>query len=258
MLQIQRARYRSLVRDLNFLLVFATVLSSATPLHAQAHATFLGTVMADSAGDPLSNAEIVIPSLGIGGRTDSAGRFRIENVKPGEYAVVIRRLGFTPLRTRLTFEANETSAQQFELRAVLPMLAKVNVIAPDTARSLYLDNMTSFEERRTHGFGTFIGSEELQAARERHLSTVLHTIPAIRFYRAGGALVVGSAQSDRRCPSQVYYDGVKVNAPFDIESIQPGSLRGIEYYPASAGAPGAFEASPGYCGVLVIWTLVRK
>ncbi len=255
---MQRARCRSLGRNLKFLSVFAALQLTATALHAQAHATFIGVIRADSTDAPVSGAEVTIPSLGIASRTDSAGHFRLDNITPGQYDIVVRRMGFRPLRTRVAFEADETTAHQFALYAAPPVLAKVKVIAPDTARSLYVDNITAFEERRARGFGQFIGADELQAASERHLSGVLHLIPTIRFYRVAGATVVGSEESARRCQSQVYYDGLKVNAPFDIESIQPSSLRGIEYYPGSTGSPGPFPASPGYCGVLVIWTLVRK
>ena len=70
--------------------------------------------------------------------------------------------------------------------------------------------------------------------------------------------IAGSEESGRKCFAQVYYDGVKVMWAFDVNSLTPATLRGIEYYPSKTSAPGQFTASPGYCGVLVLWTLVRR
>lgn len=255
---MKRALFRPLARYSKSIVFCASVLLPATISHAQGHATFLGVILSDSASVPLANAEVAIPSLRLSSHTDTTGKFRIENITPGEYDIVVRKMGYAPLRTRVEFESDETSAQQFQLTSSPPLLAKVKVVAPDTARSLYVDNIAAFELRRRHGFGNFIGADDLQAARDQRLSTVLRSIPTLKFYRYGGSLIVGSSQTDRRCPSQVYYDGVKVNAPFDIESVNPSSLRGIEFYPANSSAPGPFPATPGYCGVLVVWTMVRR
>jgi hypothetical protein len=158
----------------------------------------------------------------------------------------------------MTFQPDETTAQQFELSPSVYQLEKVRVRAADTARSLYVDNVTSFERRRRSGFGSFIGADELQAARERQMTTVLQTIPDLRLYHLrSGPIIAGSEESGRKCYAQVYYDGVKVDWAFDVNSLAPGTLRGIEYYSNRANTPSDFFASPGYCGVLVFWTYVR-
>jgi hypothetical protein len=245
-------------RTTKIALALAALLANAGPLRAQSKATLSGSVRSDSAGQPLSNAEVSIPSLRMRTRTDSAGHFRMDDIKPGAYDVVIRRLGFAPLRLSMTFEPDETTAQQFELSPSVYELEKVRVRSPDTARSLYVDNITAFERRRRSGFGSFIGAQELQAASDRHMTTVLQTIPNLRLYHLpSGPIVAGSEESGSKCYAQVYYDGVKVNWAFDVNSLMPATLRGVEYYSNRASAPADFSASPGYCGVLVFWTFVR-
>jgi hypothetical protein len=240
------------------LFALAAAMSVASTLHAQAEAVLLGSVRSDSADIALRHAEVAIPSLRIGSYTDTAGHFRMDHIKPGEYDVVVRQFGFVPRVMRMKFEADETTAQQFQLTPSPIVLAEVKVVAPDTARSLYYDNITGFESRRSNGFGSFITAEELQAARNRDMTTVLHTLPQVRFYRLStGAVVAGSAESGRRCYAQVYLDGVKVMWAFDVNSISPGTLRGIEFYP-SPYAPSDYSASPGYCGVLIFWTKLRN
>jgi hypothetical protein len=49
----------------------------------------------------------------------------------------------------------------------------------------------SFEHRRHNGFGSFISEDELRVASDRRLSSVLETIPNLRFYHlASGATVL--------------------------------------------------------------------
>jgi Predicted outer membrane protein len=251
-------KLRMSARTTKIALALAALLANAGPLCAQSKATLSGSVRSDSAGQPLSNAEVSIPSLRMKARTDSSGRFRIDDIKPGDYDVLIRRLGFAPLRLAMTFLPDETTAQQFELSPSGYQLEKIRVRAADTARSLYVDNIGGFERRRRSGFGSFIGAEELQAARERQMTTVLETITNLRLYRQRtGPVIAGSEESGRKCYAQVFYDGVKVDGPFDVNSLTPATLRGIEYYPSKTSAPAEFTPSPGFCGVLVFWTYVR-
>jgi Carboxypeptidase regulatory-like domain len=254
-----RALLRTLAAHKKTVIAAALILAIASPLHAQSRATLSGSVHSDSADLPISNAEVYLPALRRGAYTDSAGHFRIENIKPGDYDVVVRRLGFSPLHMQMTLEPDETTAQQFQMTPRPFQLARVKVTAPDTARSLYVDNIMSFEHRRHNGFGSFISEDELRVASDRRLSSVLETIPNLRFYHlAGGAMVAGSEESGRRCYTQIFYDGVKVNFAFDLNSLAPETLRGIEYYSSKTSPPAQFTPSPGYCGALVLWTMVRR
>ncbi len=239
------------------LFALAAILVAAAPSYVPAQAVLLGSVRSDSADIPINHAEVAIPSLRMGSYTDTAGHFRMDNIRPGDYDVVVRQFGFVHLVLHMTFEADETTAHQFQLTPAPHILAKVKVIAPDTARSLYVAQIAEFEQRRSQGFGSFITPAELKAAANRDMTTVLHTIPQVRFYKLPtGAMVAGSTDSGRRCFSLVYLDGVKVMWAFDLNSISPASLRGIEFYPTSS-APGRYSGSPGYCGVLMLWTKVR-
>lgn len=251
-------RVRTVSRHHHALFALGAALLTGLPIALAAQATLLGSVRDDSTNFPLVHAEVVIPALHMGGYTDSVGTFRVDRIPAGEYDVIVRQLGYLPRVTRMTFEQNETTAEQFELVRNPTILAKVKVLAPDTARSLEVDNTTAFNSRKSKGFGYFITPEELYAARERDMTTVLHTIPQVRIQRLStGAMVVASAESGRRCFSQVYLDGVKVMYAFDVNSITPGSLRGVEFY-ATINAPSEYPAGPNYCGVLILWTRLKN
>ncbi|HEX9221510.1 MAG TPA: carboxypeptidase-like regulatory domain-containing protein, partial [Gemmatimonadaceae bacterium] len=75
-------------------ITLAVCLASA----ARAQSVFLGNVVAD--GDPsppLSGAEITIPALNLGARTDSLGRFFFKDIPKGVFRVIIRRVGYNPI-----------------------------------------------------------------------------------------------------------------------------------------------------------------
>jgi hypothetical protein len=63
------------------------------------------------------------------------------------------------------------------------------------------------------------------------------------------------------CYADVYLDGVLVynsstrKVPlFDVNSIPPSNIIGIEFYAGGASVPAKYNATSGGCGVLLIWT----
>src|SRR5947208_1450358 len=98
------------IRDSKALFALAGLLISL-PLTGGAQATLLSSVRSDSTNLPLTHAEVAIPYLHLGSYTDSAGRFRMERITPGEYDVVVRQLGFLPQVVRMIFQNEETTAQ---------------------------------------------------------------------------------------------------------------------------------------------------
>jgi hypothetical protein len=63
-----------------------------------------------------------------------------------------------------------------------------------------------------------------------------------------------------RCYARVYVDGRSVcsgrlDEPlFDMRSIQPAEIEGIEYYAGPAQTPMEYSTMESSCGVVVIWT----
>ncbi|MVT09582.1 TonB-dependent receptor [Chitinophaga tropicalis] len=66
--------------------------------------TIRGRVMAD--GQPISLASIFLAENGKGIATDSAGYFKLENVKPGSYTLKSSATGFRPYTRRVTITGN--------------------------------------------------------------------------------------------------------------------------------------------------------
>src|SRR5688572_31536187 len=59
-----------------------------------------GTVR-DSLGFPVTGASVLITPGGMIYRTDSAGRFDARHIAPGALTIGVRKLGFSPLQSRV-------------------------------------------------------------------------------------------------------------------------------------------------------------
>jgi TonB-linked SusC/RagA family outer membrane protein len=95
---MQRLRYW-------YVLVLAFALLPVT-LGAQERATVSGTITAESSGQPLSGAQVMIPSTASRAVTDETGRFALLNVPQGTHTLRVTRLGFRPVTREISVGAN--------------------------------------------------------------------------------------------------------------------------------------------------------
>jgi hypothetical protein len=238
---------------------------------------FFGTVVAD--GDPsppLPGAELTIPVLNIAARTDSTGRFQFQGIPQGVYRVNVRRVGYNAISINARFSGKDTLAADIALTVVAAVLDTVTVKAGENQHLKFLE----FEARRAHGQGSYLSRADVDKEPDRQLGEIVAKIPGIRLNRYGGESAVASARftgglarggdaMDRRkgaprsCYAQVYVDDVRVfgadpgEALFNINTISPASIQGIEYYPSRAETPIQYASYRAECGTLLIWTRIE-
>ena len=254
-------------------ITLAVCLTSA----ARAQSVFLGTVVAD--GDPsppLSGAEVTIPALNLGVRTDSLGRFFFDGIPQGLFRVVIRRVGYNAIAINARFSGTDTLATDFALLPSGVALDTVNVVGMAKQHGKFLE----FEERRTHGGGAFLTRSDLEKEKDRQLGEIVARLPGVRVSRYGAESAVASSRwvagpgrggdaMDRRkgaqrgCYSQVYVDNVRVfssgvgEALFNINSIPPSTIQGIEFYASREQTPIQYASNRAECGTMLIWTRIE-
>jgi hypothetical protein len=131
--------------------------------------------------------------------------------------------------------------------------------------------LATFEQHRAEGFGHFLTREQL-AKMESHLtSDALRSIPGLKLINPGkGRLwVVGTSRGTASflrngpsgmCLAAVMLDGVMVYSGsdgeelFDINSVKPEEIAGVEYYAGGASMPLRYNSTRATCGLVVIWT----
>jgi hypothetical protein len=266
------------------LAIMSALLATAAPdrrLCAQGTGSAVsGVVTVLEGAQPLAGASIVLDESQHTAASDSAGRYRITGVPPGDYVLTVRRIGFEAVSARITVVAGSelTADVQLKPSVSVQQLGEVRV----TADSQRWGKLAAMEHRRDiHAGGTFITAAELDSAAGRSLPTVLaRKLPGAQitlYARTGGALLSSGRgrtsqrelpladpadpRSPRGCYAQVYLDGMRIYsikhngmAVPDLRDFRVESLSGVEYYAGEAQTPSEFAGEGAACGTIVLWT----
>ena len=259
-----------------------TVIDGQPPLHVRipvrtlaASGTILvGKVLADSTKAPIAGAEISVPELGRIAVSLQDGSFKLDGIVAGRHRLVVRRVGYGPLDTLLSFAARRTIDRTIYLSPVVT-LDPVNV----NEKAI---GIPSFDEHRHVGLGHFLTRADLAKAEDLKLQDILAQLPSAHILRGHGThswlvgrsnksiaghlqalspedVVIGARVG--ACYSQVYLDyqliyrGTVMGEPlFDLTSIPVSAIEAVEYYAGPSETPPEYSGLDSPCGVLVIWT----
>jgi len=248
-------------------------------------AVFMGRVLTDSTHLPLANAEVSIPQLGLHGVTNDNGQFRLEDIIAGKHQILVRRLGYGVLDTRLDFVENQTVESTVYLSRITIL---DSVLVGGRQRDPWL---AEFDENRAHGSGHYITRAELDRQNGRTLAAIMAQMPGLDvMYGSGGqGWAKGRRAPNSRCDTRdvqclrreglfyvpqryevaegmkracyarVYIDRMLMNpgqpaGPFDLNIIQAMEIEAVEWYATSAETPAKYNSRTSSCGVMVIHT----
>jgi len=237
-------------------------------------ASLRGRVLTDSTEHPVAGAIVSIDGLKIQATSDSLGNFMLPGIKPGAHIVTAKRIGFGALATRVRFAANDALEADFLLTPNVQSLPDVKVETKPPVRA----KLQEFEERRLAGAGgRFLTQADFDKRAWSSTADVLRSsVPGLEIKRDGNrpsqAYVVGGrmqvpggslasrAEVPQPCFAAVVLDGAFVyqgttgEPLFDINSINPTVIGGMEYYASAASIPARYNGTRGTCGLMVIWT----
>ena len=232
--------------------------------------------VSDSAKRPIGNAEVSSRGGGRSVRTDEQGNFRIDGITDDEILLNVRHLGYSVLDTTVVRSADTIRHGRF-------VLAKITELATMTA--VGMRRLSSFEDNRALGLGSFLSVDQLRPQEGRSLNAALSSLRGMRMVNGGGSH--GWPSSARkpdcirgapcpsnaygpsgfeirqgvktRCYAKVYLDDVLMNSgqptpPFDLISISVDRLEGVEWYAGASEVPARYSGLDTDCGVLVLWT----
>jgi hypothetical protein len=216
--------------------------------------------------------EVLIVDLKLQAVTDSLGRFFIAGIASGAHLVSVRKVGFGPLSERLSFGERETVEADLLMAPTsaqsLPDANVVTTVSPS-------GKLAEFEERRiANKGGRFLTQVDMEKRKGGTMSDALRQLPGIAFQRAGNSqgnyVVTGRAAlpgkalmttTRQACFAAVMVDGVFVYGAgsagepnFDIDTMNPANIAGVEYYVGAGSMPLKYNAARTTCGLLVLWT----
>src|SRR6185436_6508698 len=142
-------------------LAVAGVTLLGKPAAGQFTAKSPGTVdgiVSDTNLAPLQGAFVSVLGTKLRIGTGPNGRFRITNVPPGQYLVIVKRVGFRPTSGVVEVRATDTLRLSYTLEPISSTLDPV--LISEKPFSLRLGE---FAARRRAGFGEFMTQEEIEA-----------------------------------------------------------------------------------------------
>lgn len=231
----------------------AALAGGADPVRAQdtgGRAVVTGEVVTTDGGG-LDGVTVRLVGTGWGDRSDDRGRFRIDGIPAGRYALRLDRIGYraredtvdltdgTVLQVRVEMSTEPVELPGFEI----------------TSRSLLLE-VQGFYERRAQGFrGVFMDRPEIERRDPLYVGDLFRSIPGVELVQ-GSRLIMSQSvnlrDGGRGCEPALWLDGIRTSLR-NYDMIRPDHMEGLEVY-TGGGAPGKFN---DLCGTVVIWTRMR-
>lgn len=244
---------------------FACLALCAVPATAQGTAPAprnLGTidgVVSDTNLTPLHAAFVSIVGTSLRVGTGPNGRFRITNVKPGQYLLIVKRVGYRPTSGVVEVPASDTLRLSYMLEPV-----PVNLPTVTVSEKPFSLRMSEFLARKKAGFGEFMTQEQIEAKNTVYATELFRSFKSIDVSpNHQTALTEWYALSRREganpqlgaCPMAVFLDNVPLQTPFNLDLLpSPKDIGGIEVYAGPSTTPPQYKGFDRSCGVILIWT----
>ena len=242
----------------------------ADTLDAQARSCRVQVEAVAAGAGAVAGAEVVVAGSSV--LTDSAGRATVVVVGAGQYPMLVRRVGFRPLRSMIASECEFLPTVVRADLVVLTTSLEAVTVRADAVRK-YSGPMAGFWERRARGDGVFFTAAQIDQRNVQRLTDLLRTVAGWGGARQAevlsDALVRGTAvrmgaitreaarTSASKCFPTVVIDGMAATmGELNVDGIDPRSLSGVEVYADGSRTPSEFwgVAGQGRCGVVAIWS----
>ncbi|HEY2379351.1 MAG TPA: carboxypeptidase-like regulatory domain-containing protein [Gemmatimonadaceae bacterium] len=216
-------------------------------------------LVSDTSMAPLHAAFVSIVGTPIRVGTGPNGRFRITKLRPGQYLVIVKRVGYRPTSGIVDVAAFDTARLSYTLEPIVTTLATVTV-----SEKPFSIRMGEFLARRKLGMGEFMTQEEIEAKNTVYATELLRSFKTINVSPNRSSVLTewyalsyreGANPSLGACPMTVYLDNVALPTPFNLDLLpSPKDLGAIEVYSGPATTPPQFAGFDRGCGVILVWT----
>lgn len=210
-------------------------------------------VVRDTLGLAIAGAEVTVEGGRGGTVSGEDGSYVLRGVEVGNRRLRVRRLGFRPAAMDIEVPADGLSAVDIQLVQVVQQLAPVAVLARKDA---FEYRLAGFYERQERKVGHFVSRERIERTHSFSFTDLLREIPGVKI-RPIGSIIKAVRLRGASCPPLVFLDGTPAPAAeFDLESIDPAMVEGVEVYSGSATVPAEFAGPRNLdrCGVVAIWS----
>jgi hypothetical protein len=206
-------------------------------------------VVTDTSLVPLGDATISFLGSNVRVITGANGRFRVNDLSPGAWVLIVRRIGFEASSVPVQLSSGDTVRPALVLRRAATKLDTVAIKAQRLTPA-----MQEFEARRKIGIGHFITQADMERPNVIKVSDALYGVVGV-FVTSGGLAI----NTRSGCAYQIYLDGVMMPGKGILDGIAvPREVAGIEVYTGPAQIPVQYKSTSGggFCGVILMWTRI--
>jgi len=213
-------------------LAIVALLSLPLAARAQQHAAIQGVVAEANRGRPLANVAVSLEAdgkLAYGARTDENGVYRIDDVRPGEYTLRARLVGFREHVQPVTLVTDKRLTVSFRLEEVTAVLKGI-VVNPEQSAAVTELGRQVVTPQQIRAVPVPGGTGDLVS--------YLQTLPGVTTGgdRGGQIFVRGGLPAE----NEVLIDGILIYQPFHIlgfYSVFPEDLvSSADFYAGGFGA----------------------
>ncbi|MBM3906528.1 MAG: TonB-dependent receptor plug domain-containing protein [Gemmatimonadetes bacterium] len=194
--------------------------------------------------------------------TDRRGRFSFDPAPAGVRDVLVRKIGFIPVRFRVAVTPGDVWDGTITMERTAQSLPEVVVLDSSALKNYRPKWIDGFLERRRGGLGTFLDRTEIENSRIATTARLVATSPGI-ITRSGSGW---DELNVNRCGSGfgtnstgvVYVDGVRTETSTtgrfrSFYDYPPFRVWAIEIYKGRNTFPSGFF-DPDACLLVLIWT----
>ncbi len=210
------------------LILLSSILLLTLPLLAQSGA-IKGRVVDGESGQILPGANVYLEGTNIGTATDIGGEYRILNIPPGMYTLIVNYIGFGKKEVDIMVRSNQTIRHDVELDYTV--LAGENVVITAQARG---QTEAINQQIASRTVKNVVSSTKIQELPESNAAEAVGRLPGVSLERSGGEGTKVMIRGMGAKYTKIQIDGVDMAATgegdrsSDLSMISPYMLEGIE------------------------------
>ena len=233
--------------------IIAALPASARAQGLQDETAIMVAFVTDTAGKPISGADVQVVGTSLRGSTDNEGRVALVAVPVGKAVLRVRRIGFSELTIPLSVTPGSMPEGHYRLKPITELnkvVVRSSELVPDRYKKTH--KFDGFYRRRAGGVGSFFTREMVDARAAQRPEDLLRLTTGIRITYRGTTPLVSFA----RCQQvNVYIDGIRSHDGYrDFFALNPLQIEAMEIYHGMAQVPPEFSPRPNDCAAIVVWT----
>lgn len=204
----------------------------------------------NAGGVPVPEARVSVQGSDASTATNTDGSFTLTGVPAGTQAVLVRRVGYTPVEIPMDVKSRTPNEMTVRLGRYTPVLATVDVKAKQTEAI----GSNGFEKRRSMGMGKYMDEDQITNIGPSFTSDVLRRIPGLSVSGSGGMANITTTRGNGCVRYLIDRNPVNAGGQSIDNLINSQDVSQIEFYQPSETPLELSSGSNSGCALLVIWT----